>query len=417
MAKITDIIEEQGGADDFVPPHKVKGAAVEKFAELASTGQEPVAEIAEVPEAEEAPLTNEEMAEVHGVSVDTINALDEQAGYELEEAQAAIGVRYNEADAIAGQVFRGQLDAEDQSPETLAKVDALEAEEKRRAEQPKMIAGTMTERTDSLLGKATDVVGDVAEGAADIVRGVERSGWKKQLPLKIDNAADTPETRLADEFYKYLAENKLFNKLGAISEEELASYIPTYLETISGGESTKATRLKWFDMVTRGIATRNGLSVMDMHLPQGLLEDGTAIDDLASGLTIYKKQSDGRIPTIRQDSEGNLIPFSDEQKNQIDSELEASGVYDPLVRSQYRTGYSKKKIESLDGLSYAWNWIDQARGYAFNKMGIGLETRHTDTSAAMAGEIMPLVMGGLVGGAPLAAVKGITQLGRLLITL
>ena len=421
MAKITDLIEEQGGEEQ--PVNTQETVKVEEPQEdvsmigdrearmredLKERNQEQVEGKLIV---EEEPLTEQQQADVHGIPVDELRALNKEATYVEAEAEAAIGIRPKEEDVLAQKVYRGEVEAEGQSPEVLQRVDELQADAKRRAEN-ETISGTMTQPQESLLAQASDVVAGVAETVADTVRGVERSGWKKALPLQINHKTDSPETKMADDFYQYLVNNNLFNSLGVISPEELEVYIPSYIERISNGSSTKELRVKWMNMVTRGIAMRNGLHVADRATNDDILLSREGVEDLANGISIYKKQSDGRIPTARFDSQGNQIPFTTDEIKKIESELEAVGVYDPLVRSQYRSGLSKKKIESLTGMSEALNWIQQAGGVAFNKLGIGLEPRYEETVPAMVGEIAPIVFNIAVGNKALGVAK-IGELGKL----
>ena len=421
MANITDLIEEQGGEENPSAGEVVDTETLE----IKDSVQEPSiigdrgARQEEYVE-EQASETVEETAEKHGIPVEELKMLNRNATYEQQEAEAAIGIRPSEEDVLAEQVYTGQVEAEGQSPEVLQKVDERVADEKRRAEN-QVISGTLTERKDSLLAKGTEVIGEVVEGAGDLISKAlgdddGRSNWKKALPLELNLKTKNAHTDLADDFYNYLVEENLFNKQGLVEPSMLQRFAANFVnDYLSDGASTKSQREKWLDSITRGFAIRNGLSVSDRPFNSRFMYTNEVWKDLASGINHYQKSLDGRMPTARYDSEGNMIPFTPKQIRNREDEMDTNGVYDPLRPSQYRLGMTKKETEELKGVSEWANWGWQTLGVAFNKIGMGKEVRYVEPVPEMAGEMIPVV-GSLalpLSNKPLAAATGKKVIGKL----
>ena len=423
MAEITDVI---GGEDDFVPPHKVKGAAAERFAELSSTAQEPDPD--EVPDASvigdrlarqealAADVEREEVARIDEEEAASLAAIDFANAETAAEAEGAIGVRYTEVDDLAQQVWRGQLDAEGQPPEVLAAVDALVADHKRREEAgwkhqrtghgSKSIAGTMTPdtRDEWFTEKIAETAQEAATAVGDAlitedILGIEtQEGWMKNISLQTNDRVHADAT-FFDAFYEDLINEDKFDEMGMLHplvlENTLKEKVAALLAELPEDKNMTPyqQRIAVMDQLTRGAAIRNDMGhiVNGMKTPEGLYDKFGSIEDLAHGISMYRSKRTGSLPTNRYNAQGEQIPFTEREQKQIEERLRTHGVYDPFVPSSpYRVGSDLQ--DRRNGLTSWHDPISQTVNVMADLAGLGRDVRQPDMLPMMAGYVSDVII-------------------------
>jgi hypothetical protein len=459
--------------DDFVPPHEVIGAAADKFAPLASTAQDPD-EVADAPvmgdrlARQEEYAAQEEEAEVarldeesgRNAAIEAIDAVNAEAALEAQQAPV---LRSTESERRVADALYGSLDPNELTPEELAMFDVEVEETKRRAAKPEMVSGTMTEEKDSLLGQAADLqesvmtgLGDAMRPEADVVdeegmvigqQNIEKYGWVDGI--EIDRDVNTPETEMFDAFYEAMLAGYVFDdfvpphkvkgaaaekyasllkgqeedtppvkapdvldNMGMVNSHTLSNFMSRYAIEISDGEVTPSQRTHMMTMISKGLAQRNGLELQGRPFSEEQMTSRMGMVDLAAGLGIYHDMESGRIASLRYGREG-AIPYTDAQQKKREDRIRAHGVYDAGVKSHYRTGDTYEEIHPTEGWDSFTSWWGEMGRTAFDKMGVGLESRYSRPSATMAGYVANILVGVASGHGALKATGVLGDLAKV----
>ena len=419
--------------DGFVPPHEVIGAAADKFAPLASTAQDPD-EVADAPvmgdrlARQEEYAAQEEEAEVArldeesgmNAAIEAIDAVNAEAALEAQQAPV---LRSTESERRVADALYGSLDPNELTPEELAMFDVEVEETKRRAAKPEMVSGTMTEEKDSLLGQAADLqegaMGEIGQAIRSVgldedgfteEEGVEKYGWVDGI--EIDRNVNTPETEMFDAFYEAMKADDVLDNMGMVNSHTLTNFMSRYAIEISDGEVTPSQRTHMMTMISKGLAQRNGLELQGRPFSEEQMTSRMGMVDLAAGLGIYHDMESGRIASLRYGREG-AIPYTDAQQKKREDRIRAHGVYDAGVKSHYRTGDTYEEIHPTEGWDSFTSWWGEMGRTAFDKMGVGLESRYSRPSATMAGYVANVLVGATSGHGALKATGVLGDLAKV----